>query len=117
MTPWELRRLTDDLLEMTEAAPARETVALMLDRLAIGWAALWAEFESDAQGLPHYRQLATGTLGALDGIPRANELKLANGITLFAVLHSAVFDNLIESDRVRESKQAAREAAERRLAS
>lgn len=89
MSPWEMRGHIAFMLGEIEASPVLEAVAFQLERLADGWAALWAEYGESADAAPAYRQaLAEGraavAAAGADTIELRNELKL-----LF------VFDQLI----------------------
>jgi len=107
MNPWELRGLADTLLSHAEPAPALDVVRLRLDRLFGSCLAAWAEHEDRPAGIAHYRALASSAFNDLLAIPGGAELTLDNGIALYKVLSQTVFDNVVESERVRLSKAAA----------
>lgn len=120
MSPWELRALFDEVTGKTAPGAGLDIVRLRLDRLVDGWSATWAEHEIDPAGLPHYRSMASAAIQDLWAIPGGSALTLDNGIALYTVLLQTVFDNVVESDRVRASKASALAAADasgQRLAS
>jgi len=107
MSPWELRQHFDELLAMAPDEPPLEVVRQRLDRLVTAWAATWAEFADSAAGLPTYRGLIAAARVDLDGIDGGNRIMLSNRRALYRVLEGFVFDNAVESERVRNSKAAA----------
>lgn len=111
MNPWEVRVQVDDLLGRTEPTPALDYVRLRLDRLVSSWQATWAEHEDRPAGLPIYRALIAAVVKDLDAIPGSGSLTLSNGIQLMKVLVESVFENMVENERVKASKAAARAAA------
>lgn len=115
MSPWEMREHFDVLLALADDKPPLEIVRLRLDRLVAGWAAAWAEFGDSAAGLPVYRALIATVRSDLDRIG-GHHIMLSNQRALYRVLQAFVFDNAVESDRVREAREAALQAG-RRLAS
>ena len=81
MSPWEMRGHIAFMLGEVEPGPARDAVARQLERLADGWAALWAEFGDSPDAAPAYRQaLAEGRAALVaagaDALALRNELKL-----------------------------------------
>ncbi len=118
MSPWEMKCLFDELIGKTVACAGLDVVRLRLERLLDGWAAAWAEHEGRASGLPHYRAMASAAIQDLLAIPGGSALLLDNGIALYTLLMQTVFDNVVESERVRASKASALAAAAgQRLAS
>jgi hypothetical protein len=115
MSPWEMQTHFDYLLDQALDSPQLEPVKKRLGRLVTGWAAAWAEYADAPAGLPTYRALiaaAQHDLGRIGG----QTVMLRNERTLYRVLHGFIFDNAVESDRVRASKAAALDTR-RRLAS
>lgn len=106
MSPWEMREHFDYLLALAGDEPLLETVRQRLDRLVAGWAAAWAEFADSRSGLPAYRALIAAAARDLKQIGGGGIL-LSNQRPLYGVLHAFVFDNAVESERVRESKAMA----------
>lgn len=118
MSPWEMRCLFDELLGKTASGEGLDVVRLRLDRLCDGWAAAWAEHEDRVTGIPHYRAMAAAAIQDLSKIPGGSALLLDNGINLYTLLMQTVFDNVVESERVRASKASAlAAAADQRLTS
>lgn len=112
MPPWELRVHFDELLAMAADDPLLDLVRLRLDRLVAGWAATWAEFADGPAGLQAYQEILLSALRDLDRIG-GHAIMLGNGRPLYRVLQGFVFDNAVESDRVRQSRMAAAAAGER----
>ena len=112
MPPWELRVHFDELLALANDDPVLGLVRLRLDRLVAGWAAAWAEFADSPAGLPAYRGLVQSALHDLDRIG-GHAIMLSNGRALYRVLQGFVFDNAVESDRVRQSRITAAAGGER----
>lgn len=106
MSPWEMRGHVDELLSLAADEPPLARVRQRLDRLVAAWTAAWAEFGDDAAGLPTYRALVAAAKQDLNQLGGARIL-LGNQLALYRVLQDFVFDNAVESDRVRESKAAA----------
>lgn len=117
MSPWEVREHFDYLLSQVETGPQLELVAQRLDRFVSGWAAAWTEFEDSPAGIPAYRELLASVQHDLNGIG-GHKIMLRNGRTLYRVLLGFIFENALESDRVRASKAASATAgSSQRLAS
>jgi hypothetical protein len=115
MSPWEMRTHFDYLLDQAQEAPQLELVRKRLDRLLAGWTAVWAEHGDGMAGLPSYRDLVIRAQHDLDRIG-GHAIMLANKRSLYRVLQGFIFENAVESDRVRESKATAL-GSEQRLAS
>lgn len=110
MSPWEMRGLIGEILDVAEDQPPLADVRRRLDRLIAGWAAAWTEHGEAPGGLAAYRMLVATTRQDLNAIG-GHRLKLGNGVVLYRALQETVFENAVESDRVRASKDAARAAA------
>lgn len=115
MSPWEMQTHFEYLLDEALDSPQLEPVRQRLDRLVAGWTAAWAEFAESPAGLPAYRALIAAAQQDLIALG-AQAVMLTNDRPLYRVLHGFIFDNAVESERVRESKAAALGAG-RRLAS
>lgn len=107
MPPWEMRMHFEYLLGQAQEAPQLEMVRKRLDRLVAGWTAAWAEYADRPAGLPTYRGLILAVQQDLDRIG-GHAIMLANKRALYRVLQGFIFENAVESDRVRDSKAAAR---------
>lgn len=112
MAPWEMRVHFDELLSLAAAEPPLDLVRQRLDRLVAAWTAAWAEYGEDAAGLPAYRALVAAAKQDLNQLGGARIL-LSNQLALYRVLQDFVFDNAVESDRVRESRATALGKSER----
>lgn len=106
MSPWELRCHTDELVGLAIADPLLEMVKRRLDRLVAGWSAAWTTFETDDAGLPTYHRLLASVRDDLRSIG-GHAIVMSNTRPLYQVLEKFVFDNLIASPRVEESKAKA----------
>ncbi len=106
MSPWEMGEHFDVLLALAVDEPPLEMVRQRLDRLVAGWAATWAEFGDSPAGLPAYRALLAAVKSDLDLIG-GHGILLSNQRPLYRVLQAFVFDNAVESDRVREARESA----------
>lgn len=112
MSPWELRCHAEELLGMAIDTPQLEAVRLRLDRLIAGWIAGWSRFEDRDEGLPTYRALIDSVRRDLQAIG-GQTILMQNERSLYQVLDKFVFDNLIASPRVEESKAKAALAGQR----
>jgi len=112
MSPWEMQTHFDFLLGEAQDSPQLEGVKQRLDRLVSGWTAAWAEFADTPAGLPTYRYLLAAAQADLNHL-RGHEIMLSNDRALYRVLQGFIFDNAVESDRVRDSKAAVRSAGQR----
>jgi len=113
MSPWEMREHFDELLSLADEEPPLEMVRQRLDRLVVGWTAAWAEFADSPTGLPGYRTLIAATMQDLNHIGGGGRIMLSNRRALYRVLKDFVFDNAVESERVRESKAKALRGGQR----
>jgi hypothetical protein len=106
MSPWEMRNHFDYLLSQAEGLAELDLVRKRLDRLVVGWSAAWAEFADMPAGLPHYRSMILAVQQDLDRIG-GHAIMLRNKRSLYRVLQGFIFENAVESERVRASKAAA----------
>jgi hypothetical protein len=113
MSPWEMRGHFDELLSLAADVPALEPVGKRLERLVAAWTAAWTQYADDAAGLPTYRALVAAVKLDLNHIPGGSRILLSNQLALYRVLQDFVFDNAVESDRVRESRAKALRSGER----
>ena len=112
MSPWEMASHFDELLAMAKDEPPLDKVRERLNRLVAGWQGAWAEYADHPAGLPVYQALLTSAKQDLNHIG-GGRIPLSNQRALYKVLQSFVFDNAVESERVRQSKAAALKAEER----
>jgi hypothetical protein len=113
MSPWEMRGHFDELLSLAADVPALEPVGKRLERLVAAWTAAWTQYADDAAGLPTYRALVAAVKLDLNHIPGGSRILLSNQLALYRVLQDFVFENALESDRVRESRAKALRSGER----
>lgn len=90
MSGWEIRCHIDYLLGLAPAGPAKDAVALRLDRFASSWMAVWAEHGVDPAGLPAYRRLIDGIKDDLRTL-RASAILLLNNVPLDRALAELIF--------------------------
>lgn len=113
MSPWELRCHVAELIELAVDVPPLEEVRRRLDRLIAGWSAAWTRFDTSDAGLPTYRNLLSSVRDDLQAIG-GHAIIMSNARPLYQMLEKFVFDNLIASPRVEESKAKAALAEQRR---
>ena len=90
MSPWEVRCHVAFVADQAEPHPRLGTVLKRLDRFADGWAALWARYGMEDEGLADYRRLINETRAELDRLG-AKELRLRNELELPFVLDQLIF--------------------------
>ncbi len=90
MSGWEVRCHVDYLLPQAPAGAQRDAVSARLDRFVNGWMAAWAQFGTDAAGVPTYRRLLDGIRQDLSGL-RADRLLLPNRVPLDRALSELIF--------------------------
>jgi hypothetical protein len=115
MSPWEMRTHVEELLALAPEAPPLDMVRGRLDRLIAGWTAVWTEHGDSGAGLPAYRALLDSARQGLDRIG-GHAIMLPNKRSLYHVIQGFIFENAVESERVRQSK-AAVQGTRARLAS
>ena len=113
MSPWEMRCHLDELLDLAIDAPPLPAVRRRLDRLIAGWSAAWTEFDTNDAGLPTYRRLLASVRDDLQSIG-GDAIAMENSRPLYHVLDKFVFENVIASPRVEESKAKAALAEQQR---
>jgi hypothetical protein len=90
MSPWEIRCHLAFLAEQAVPDPLLDDVVERLDRFVDAWAAAWARFGTDAEGLPTYRSLIAAAKRDLIALGGAR-LLLGNELQLLFVLDQLVF--------------------------
>lgn len=89
MSPWELRRHLEFLLDESTPFPHLDAVRQMVDRLCRDWRALWAAHGAEEAALPDYRrriqQFVQEARPAVGTTALRNELPLMPAIMLMAV--------------------------------
>jgi hypothetical protein len=90
MSPWEIRCHLAFLAEQALPDPLLAALLRRLDRFADAWAAAWARFGGDPEGLPTYRALIAAAKRDLVALGGAR-LLLANELQLLGVLDQLVF--------------------------
>ena len=106
MSPWELRCHINELIDLAIDQPPLQAVKRRLDRLVAGWSAAWTLFDTSDAGLPTYRHLLASARDDLLAIG-GEAIAMTNTRPLYQVLEKFVFENLIASPRVEESKAKA----------
>lgn len=112
MSPWEMRTHFEFVLGQAQDAPQLELIRKRLDRLVAGWTATWAELSDDPSAAPVYRSLIASAQADLNAIG-GHAIMLVNNRSLYRVLQGFIFENAVESERVRASKAAALAGAQR----
>jgi hypothetical protein len=90
MSPWEVRCHVAFLAEQAVADPLLEAVLGRIDRFVDAWAAAWARFGTDPEGLPTYEALIAAAKRELVAMGGAR-LLLENELQLLFVLDQLVF--------------------------
>jgi aspartyl/asparaginyl beta-hydroxylase len=115
MSPWEIRCHLAFLAEQAAPDPLLDTVLKRLDKFADAWAAAWARFGTDDEGLPTYRQLIAGARRDLNALGGAR-LLLRNELELYLALDQLVFQMAV-APPAEPLRPAAPQGGEQRLAS
>jgi len=102
MSPWELKRHLDFLLEEMVPTPHTGTLAVQMAHLYRAWRALWAEHADSAQGRPQYRRLLGNFLAKVQplvaGARLRNDLPLQGALTIMIARAALVDDALAPRD-------------------
>jgi hypothetical protein len=115
MSPWEMRCHLAFLAEQAVPDPMLAAIQSYLDRFADAWAAQWARFGTDDEGLPTYRKMVEKARSGLTQL-RGSHLVLRNELALYMVLDQLVFQMAVEPPRPVDAFGTV-EVGERRLAS
>jgi hypothetical protein len=94
MSPWEMRRHVDYVLEHAPPEEQNGPVARQLDRFITAWHAAWARFGTSDEGLPTYRALIEGMRSELK-TANAHKIVLRNKQGLAFVIDALVLWNAI----------------------
>jgi len=94
MSPWEMRRHVDYVLDHAPAEEQNGPVARQLDRFITAWHAAWARFGTSDEGLPTYRALIEDMRGYLKSA-NAHEIVLRNKQGLAFVIDALVLWNAV----------------------
>lgn len=94
MSPWEMRRHVDYVLDHAPTEEQNGPVAKRLDRFITAWHAAWARFGTSDDGLPTYRALIEEMRGYLKAA-NAHEIVLRNKQGLAFVIDALVLWNAI----------------------
>ena len=101
MPPADMRALFDFILGHAHRQASLEPIVRRMDRFLYAWAAAWARFGTDDEGLPTYRGLISSVQQDLDAL-RGHELELSNGLKLYYALNQLIFCNALDSERAEE---------------
>lgn len=96
MSPWEIRCHVRLLADMALPHPLLTPLLELLDRFVAQWAALWAAYGSDDDGLANYRALLAQTARELQAL-RAETIMLSNDLPFYHVLERLVFEVALAS--------------------
>jgi hypothetical protein len=94
MSPWEMRRHVDYVLDHAPSDPRCAAVAKRLDRFITAWHAAWAQFGTSDDGLPAYRALVDDMRGYLKSA-NAHQIVLSNQQGLAFVIDALVLWNAV----------------------
>ena len=114
MSPWEIRCHVAFLAEQAVPDPLLEAVLGRIDRFVDAWAAAWARFGTDPEGLPAYHSLIAAAKRDLVALGGAR-LLLRNELQLLLVLDQLVFQMAMAPPA--EPLRATAQGAGQRLAS
>ena len=90
MTPWELRDHLGFLMSEAAPAPGLAPVGQALNRLRVGWHALWARSGDDDAARPEYAALLERSWSQIEALGVA-QLALKNGMSLGRCLRALIF--------------------------
>ena len=94
MSPWEIRRHIDYVLDHAPRTEQTDAVAKRLDRFVSGWHGAWSQFGTSDQGLPTYRELIKRIRGDLISW-NAQEIVLQNEQALGATIDGLILRNAV----------------------
>ena len=94
MSPWEMRRHVDYVLDHAPVEEQNGPVARQLDRFITAWHAAWAQYGTSDEGLPTYRSLIEGMRAELKAA-NAHEIVLRNKQGLAFVIDALVLWNAV----------------------
>ena len=100
MSPWEMKRHIDYVLDHAPADARNGPLARRLDRFISAWHAAWARFGTSDEGLPTYRALIEGMRGELKS-SNAHQILLSNNQGLSFVIDALVLRNAVSPVPVR----------------
>ena len=110
MSPWEMRCHVAFIMEHAQANPALPEVRARIDRFIDDWAAAWAQFGTDHNGLPTYSNLLQRVNADLERVGAAS-IRLSNDIRLYAVLRQLILQKAIGSSVAVANADAGRQRA------
>jgi len=99
MSPWEIRYHIDDLAQHVLPHPTLEAVMKRMDKFTSAWAAAWARFGTEDDGLPTYRELVLTTRSDLAALPGGGRITLKNGMSLYSLLEQVIFIYAVPQSR------------------
>lgn len=94
MSPWEIRRHVDYVLDHAPADARCGPIAKRLNRFITAWHAAWARFGTSDEGLPTYRALVEDMRGFLKAA-NAHQIILSNKQGLAFVIDALVLWNAV----------------------
>jgi hypothetical protein len=94
MSPWEMRKHVEYVLDHAPREEQNGPVAKQLDRFITAWHAAWARFGTSDEGLPTYRALIDDMRGYLKAA-NAHEIVLRNKQGLAFVIEALVLWNAV----------------------
>lgn len=116
MSPWEVRCHLAFLAEQAVPHPRLDAAMARLDKFATAWAALWAQFGTDAAGLPSYQRLIDSSRAEFQA-SGAERVLLRNGRALSFVVDALLFANAVAASQTQDQIATAAEIGTQSLAS
>jgi hypothetical protein len=110
MSPWEIRCHLAFIAEHATPHPMLDPVMRLLENFTDNWAALWARYGTDDEGLPVYSQLLQHVregMKAIDG----QGIALDNATPLYQALDQLIFAMCLAAPRTEANHAAARKPA------
>jgi hypothetical protein len=96
MTPWEIREHLGFLAQNAVPHPLLQPVFARLEEFASEWGAAWAQYGTDDDGLPAFRQLIERAKGDLTAINGGGRLVLNNQVHLYLALENLIFVSALD---------------------
>ena len=96
MTPWEIRQHLGFLAANAAPHPLLQPVFARLEDFVADWAAAWAQYGTDADGLPVYRRLIESAKDDLTAINGGGRLVLNNQLHLYLALENLIFVSALD---------------------
>jgi hypothetical protein len=110
MSPWEIRCHLALIAEHTTPHPQLNSVTTLLENFTDNWAALWARYGTDDEGMPVYGQLLQHVRQSLKQIG-GQAIVLDNQTPLYQALEQLIFSMCLATPEARSTDPFARKSA------